>query len=167
MASSSSFSVAVAAALLLCILAAHGTGCHAKRSSKTHHAHAPKHARPHVQAPPPATSPPPCAPAPPPAPVVTNPPPYVAPNPPAGVTPSPAANSSAGPDDDGGACGFKNVSLPPFSAMTSCGNEPLFKDGKGCGSCYQVRPTINRSMHSSITTCQLSKFAAVIHVLPC
>jgi hypothetical protein len=22
--------------------------------------------------------------------------------------------------------------------MTSCGNEPLFKDGKGCGSCYQV-----------------------------
>jgi hypothetical protein len=38
----------------------------------------------------------------------------------------------------GGACGFKNVNLPPFSAMTSCGNEPLFKDGKGCGSCYQV-----------------------------
>jgi len=23
--------------------------------------------------------------------------------------------------------------------MTSCGNEPLFKDGKGCGSCYQIR----------------------------
>jgi len=41
--------------------------------------------------------------------------------------------------DAGGACGFKNVNLPPFSAMTSCGNEPLFKDGKGCGSCYQVR----------------------------
>ncbi|XP_047083317.1 expansin-B7-like [Lolium rigidum] len=114
---------------------------------------------PYVQPPPlspPATSPPPCAPTPP-APVVTNPPPYVAPTP-----PSPAANSSAngtnadagwldaratwygaptgaGPDDDGGACGFKNVSLPPFSAMTSCGNEPLFKDGKGCGSCYQIR----------------------------
>jgi hypothetical protein len=41
----------------------------------------------------------------------------------------------------GGACGFKNVNLPPFSAMTSCGNEPLFKDGKGCGSCYQVGQT--------------------------
>jgi hypothetical protein len=41
-------------------------------------------------------------------------------------------------DDAGGACGFKNVNLPPFSAMTSCGNQPLFKDGKGCGSCYQV-----------------------------
>jgi hypothetical protein len=38
----------------------------------------------------------------------------------------------------GGACGFKNVNLPPFSSMTSCGNQPLFKDGKGCGSCYQV-----------------------------
>jgi hypothetical protein len=44
----------------------------------------------------------------------------------------------------GGACGFKNVNLPPFSAMTSCGNEPLFKDGKGCGSCYQVRTLFRR-----------------------
>jgi hypothetical protein len=22
--------------------------------------------------------------------------------------------------------------------MTSCGNQPIFKDGKGCGACYQV-----------------------------
>ncbi|PAN48537.1 hypothetical protein PAHAL_9G388500 [Panicum hallii] len=51
------------------------------------------------------------------------------------------APTGAGPDDDGGACGFKNVNLPPFSSMTSCGNEPLFKDGKGCGSCYQIRCT--------------------------
>jgi hypothetical protein len=53
----------------------------------------------------------------------------------------------------GGACGFKNVNLPPFSAMTSCGNQPLFKDGKGCGSCYQVhylvRVTISRISRSS------------------
>ncbi|KAF8740158.1 hypothetical protein HU200_013805 [Digitaria exilis] len=49
------------------------------------------------------------------------------------------APNGAGPDDNGGACGFKGVNLPPFSAMTSCGNEPLFKDGKGCGSCYQIR----------------------------
>ncbi|XP_002464943.1 expansin-B3 [Sorghum bicolor] len=49
------------------------------------------------------------------------------------------APTGAGPDDNGGACGFKNVNLPPFSAMTSCGNQPLFKDGKGCGSCYQIR----------------------------
>lgn len=53
------------------------------------------------------------------------------------------APNGAGPDDNGGACGFKNVNLPPFSAMTSCGNEPLFKDGKGCGSCYQVRTAHN------------------------
>ncbi|KAI5002242.1 hypothetical protein ZWY2020_026892 [Hordeum vulgare] len=49
------------------------------------------------------------------------------------------APDGAGPLDNGGACGFKNVNLPPFNAMTSCGNEPLFKDGKGCGSCYQIR----------------------------
>ncbi|CAN6314351.1 unnamed protein product [Urochloa humidicola] len=49
------------------------------------------------------------------------------------------APNGAGPDDNGGACGFKDVNMPPFSAMTSCGNEPLFKDGKGCGSCYQIR----------------------------
>jgi hypothetical protein len=47
----------------------------------------------------------------------------------------------------GGACGFKNVNLPPFSSMTSCGNEPLFKDGKGCGSCYQVGQSQNYYFH--------------------
>ncbi|XP_034573097.1 expansin-B1 [Setaria viridis] len=46
---------------------------------------------------------------------------------------------AAGPDDNGGACGIKNVNLPPYSGMTACGNLPIFKDGKGCGSCYQIR----------------------------
>lgn len=156
--SSSTSSVAVAAALLLCILAAHGHGCLAKRSSggggKKAHSH---HAPPHAHGAPPPSSPP-----------ATGPPSYGygSPPPPAAIPPPPAppaANSSsnstnvdaggwldaratwygapkgAGPDDNGGACGFKNVNLPPFSAMTSCGNEPLFKDGKGCGSCYQIR----------------------------
>uniref|UniRef100_A0A0D9VN95 Expansin-like EG45 domain-containing protein n=1 Tax=Leersia perrieri TaxID=77586 RepID=A0A0D9VN95_9ORYZ len=49
------------------------------------------------------------------------------------------APNGAGPADNGGACGFKNVNLPPFSGMTSCGNQPLYKGGKGCGSCYRVR----------------------------
>nr|CAB3495294.1 unnamed protein product [Digitaria exilis] len=49
------------------------------------------------------------------------------------------APTGAGPDDDGGACGFKHTNQYPFSSMTSCGNEPIFKDGKGCGSCYQIR----------------------------
>ena len=39
----------------------------------------------------------------------------------------------------GGACGFKNVNQYPFLSMTSCGNQPLFRDGKGCGSCYKIR----------------------------
>ncbi|KAL6906408.1 hypothetical protein ACP4OV_004009 [Aristida adscensionis] len=47
--------------------------------------------------------------------------------------------NGAGPDDNGGACGFKHTNQYPFMSMTSCGNEPLFQDGKGCGSCYQVR----------------------------
>ncbi|KAL6642707.1 hypothetical protein ACP70R_020888 [Stipagrostis hirtigluma subsp. patula] len=49
------------------------------------------------------------------------------------------APNGAGPDDNGGACGFKHTNQYPFMSMTSCGNEPLFKDGKGCGSCYQIR----------------------------
>ncbi|KAK1628037.1 hypothetical protein QYE76_002352 [Lolium multiflorum] len=47
--------------------------------------------------------------------------------------------TGAGPEDNGGACGFKNANKYPFSSMTSCGNEPLFQDGAGCGSCYQIR----------------------------
>ncbi|CAM0877568.1 unnamed protein product [Alopecurus aequalis] len=49
------------------------------------------------------------------------------------------APTGAGAPDNGGACGFKGVDKAPFSSMTSCGNEPIFKDGKGCGSCYQIR----------------------------
>ncbi|WVZ94742.1 hypothetical protein U9M48_040604 [Paspalum notatum var. saurae] len=47
--------------------------------------------------------------------------------------------TGAGPDDNGGACGIKDVNLPPYNAMSSCGNVPLFKDGKGCGSCYEIK----------------------------
>ncbi|XP_066345821.1 expansin-B1-like [Miscanthus floridulus] len=47
--------------------------------------------------------------------------------------------ASGGPVDNGGACGFEDVNLPPYSGMTSCGNYPIFKDGKGCGSCYQIK----------------------------
>ncbi|XP_044447063.1 expansin-B6-like, partial [Triticum aestivum] len=47
------------------------------------------------------------------------------------------APTGAGPNDNGGACGFKNVNQYPFSSMTSCGNEPLFDGGAGCGSCYE------------------------------
>jgi hypothetical protein len=48
----------------------------------------------------------------------------------------------------GGACGFKNVNQYPLSAMTSCGNEPLFQGGAGCGTCYQV---LLFTMHSKFS----------------
>ncbi|CAN6290975.1 unnamed protein product [Urochloa humidicola] len=47
--------------------------------------------------------------------------------------------NGAGPSDNGGACGFKHTNQYPFLSMTSCGNQALFRDGKGCGSCYKIR----------------------------
>ncbi|KAG8083888.1 hypothetical protein GUJ93_ZPchr0010g8711 [Zizania palustris] len=47
--------------------------------------------------------------------------------------------TGAGPDDNGGACGIKGVNLPPYNSMTSCGNVPIFKDGRGCGSCFEIK----------------------------
>ncbi|KAG8092520.1 hypothetical protein GUJ93_ZPchr0012g20569 [Zizania palustris] len=62
------------------------------------------------------------------------------------------APTGAGPDDNGGACGFKNVNQYPFMSMTSCGNEPLFNDGKGCGSCYQIRCVNNPACSGNTET---------------
>ncbi|KAL6649028.1 hypothetical protein ACP70R_013252 [Stipagrostis hirtigluma subsp. patula] len=47
--------------------------------------------------------------------------------------------TGAGPDDNGGACGYKDVDKPPFSGMLACGNQPIFKDGFGCGSCFEIK----------------------------
>jgi hypothetical protein len=58
----------------------------------------------------------------------------------------------------GGACGFKHTNQYPFSSMTSCGNEPIFKDGKGCGSCYQV--LLRTDHHGAHRTCQISTVGA-------
>ncbi|VAH17988.1 unnamed protein product [Triticum turgidum subsp. durum] len=66
------------------------------------------------------------------------------------------APNGAGPDDNGGACGFKHVNQYPFSSMTSCGNQPLFKDGKGCGSCYQIRCTGDKSCSGKIETVMIT-----------
>jgi len=47
--------------------------------------------------------------------------------------------NGAGPDNNGGGCGYSGTNTYPFNSMTSCGNQPLFRDGKGCGACYQIK----------------------------
>ncbi|CAM0957553.1 unnamed protein product [Alopecurus aequalis] len=53
--------------------------------------------------------------------------------------------NGAGPSNNGGACNFKNNNLAPFYSMNGCGNQPIFKDGAGCGTCYQIR--CNKDCH--------------------
>ncbi|EER91948.1 hypothetical protein BDA96_01G293500 [Sorghum bicolor] len=47
--------------------------------------------------------------------------------------------NGAGPDNNGGGCGYSGTNLYPFNSMTSCGDRNVFRDGKGCGSCYQIK----------------------------
>ncbi|KZV18873.1 hypothetical protein F511_31712 [Dorcoceras hygrometricum] len=53
----------------------------------------------------------------------------------------------------GGACGFADdVGAATYNGMISAGNSNIFKSGKGCGSCYQVRCSKHPSCSGSPIT---------------
>ncbi|XP_042503413.1 putative expansin-B2 isoform X2 [Macadamia integrifolia] len=60
--------------------------------------------------------------------------------------------SSAGATWYGSATGAGSDEQSPFSSMVSAGGPSLFKSGKGCGACYQVKCTDNAACSGNPVT---------------
>ncbi|MED6113334.1 expansin [Stylosanthes scabra] len=54
--------------------------------------------------------------------------------------------SPDGAGTDGGACGYgSSVGNPPLNKLVSAGGSNIFKNGEGCGACYEVKCTENEA----------------------